>query len=70
MVVGQPPPSPPKPGEEFIFNGNFEKWFAKDEYIPRPKLVELDERNRAPDDLAAKLKQKFSESLKKKIDKP
>lgn len=53
-----------------MFNGNFEKWFAKDEYIARPKLMEIDEKNRAPDEFAAKLKMKFSEHLKKKIDKP
>ena len=64
------PPSPPKAGEEFVLNGNFEKWFAKDEYIARPKLVEIDEKNRAPDELAAKLKMKFSEHLKKKNEKP
>ena len=32
--------------------------------------MEMDEKNRAPDELADKLKKKFSESIKKKVDKP
>ncbi len=33
----------PKAEQPMSFNGNFEQWFAKDEYIPRPKLVELED---------------------------
>jgi hypothetical protein len=39
------------------FNGNFEQWFAKDEYIPRPKLVELED-NKDKMDTARKNLQK------------
>jgi hypothetical protein len=50
LAVGDNPIQPPPPDQEYVFNGNFEKWFAKDEYIQRPKLVEIDDKNRIPDD--------------------
>jgi hypothetical protein len=39
------------------FNGNFEQWFATDEYIPRPKLVEIED-NKDKMDTARKNLQK------------
>jgi len=39
--------SPKQHEDSYTFNGNFEKWFAKDEPIPRPKLEKYEANDRS-----------------------
>ncbi len=55
----QQPPPKPQEAEVPSFNGNFEQWFAKDEYIPRPKLVELEDNKDKMDTARRNLQKKL-----------
>ena len=55
----QQPPPKLQEAEVPSFNGNFEQWFAKDEYIPRPKLVVLEDNKDKMDTARRNLQKKL-----------